>query len=168
MNTSAENKYERYILPTDWNLYKFGSTQATKFVVKENFLAVFKIIYGDQDQETSNYYFPLGWLYNNVELVESYFQKDKIDAEMMMEMGVDSAFFPPIKPIYEPEESDNKGIDIEEEKKDNDEEMKVEVLTNEDDKHNKNEDQSEDEHSTNSDVDSSDEFAFKTQQDVSA
>ena len=100
MNTNLDNKYERYILPHNWKLFPHP-IEATKLVLKENFLNVFKVIYGEQDPDSKQFYFPQGWLYKNVDLVSSYFQVHKVDHAMCVEMGVDCKDFPPQIPNYD-------------------------------------------------------------------
>ena len=101
MNSNADNKYERYVVADDWNLCQsiYGTTEATRFTVAEQFTTVMKMLHGVYDEGNGSFGFPQGWLYDagNAALVRSYYQEFKITRELMLEFGVDSAVFPPIK-----------------------------------------------------------------------
>ena len=90
MNSSTLNKYEAYELHAGWNMTPTGPVQCTKFVTTRFVATAVKCLYGEAEDESRPETLVLarGWGRNNAELLESWFQLEKIDNLLRVELGL--------------------------------------------------------------------------------
>lgn len=79
MNSTPENKYERYVLPENWNLCQDKQIHVvTRYITCDSAINALKILYGNHDQDSNIYRMPQNWADNNEVIVLQWFQPHKL------------------------------------------------------------------------------------------
>ena len=96
MNASKENKYEQYVIKeNEWNLTPDGPTQLSGFVILDHSIEAMKMLYGRTDDDQSSVlYLPRNWAEENMDLVKSFLQVEKLHAPHKLEIGMTENIIP--------------------------------------------------------------------------
>lgn len=90
MNASTDNRYEQYVIKENsWNLTPNGSSQLSRYIILDHAIQAIKMLYGRPENESSSVlYLPRNWAMDNMELIKSFLQVEKLLPNHKAEIGM--------------------------------------------------------------------------------